>query len=435
MIPMRDKWTMIIRCLYDVMMPIKDLKARFNPANTNDHSADQIDRLSKILKYQGARYPAKISKRSDLITSGHGRVLAAEKAGWDQYPVNFQDYDDETQENADLTADNAIASWAVLDLSKVNKQIQDMGPDFDIELLGIKDFEIDIADRLGADEDETGNIPIVPRSKRGDLYVLGNHVVLCGDSTDRDDIDRLMSGERADMVFTDPPYGVSYEAKTKGIANQRKISLPILNDDLSVEELKPIIQAAFNNIEYILADKSCYYIASPQGGELGLMMMMMMQEAGIPCRHIIVWVKNAPVFSMGRLDYDYQHEPLLYGWPEKKSHHKSHMKGQWTKSVWDCDREPNKLHPTMKPVALIENALLNSTDRRMLCADLFGGSGSTLIACEKTERRARLMEIDPQYVDVIVDRWCAFTKRTDVIKNGDAIEWQKAATTSAQEKA
>jgi DNA modification methylase len=186
-----------------------------------------------------------------------------------------------------------------------------------------------------------------------------------------------------------------------------------MNDDIPVSELKPIIEAAFKNIESVLAKKSSYYVCSPQGGELGLMMMMM-QDAGLPCRHMIVWVKNAPVFSMGRLDYDYQHEPILYGWSKNRTHYFA-GKGEFTKSVWSVSREPNKLHPTMKPISLIENAVMNSSDPGMLVIDFFLGSGSTLIACEKNNRRCFGMEIDPQYCQVILERWKGVTGK----------EWEK----------
>lgn len=149
---------MIIRCLYDKLVPIAELKTKFHTKNRNKHPQDQIDRLVKILKYQGARYCAKISNRSQLITSGHGRILAAEQAGWDSYPVNYQDYDSEEQEYADIQADNAIASWAELDLSGVNSDLSDLGPDFDIELLGIKSFVIDIPNFEPGSEDDQGKL-------------------------------------------------------------------------------------------------------------------------------------------------------------------------------------------------------------------------------------------------------------------------------------
>lgn len=211
--------------------------------------------------------------------------------------------------------------------------------------------------------------------------------------------------EEVDMAFTDPPYGVSYEAKTKNIVNQRKVPLKIENDDIPLSELKVVISKAFDGIDSVLADKSCYYICSPQGGSGMLMMMTMMQESRIPCRHMIVWVKNAPVFSMGRLDYDYRHEPILFGWSKNRVHRKSTGAGSMKSSVWEVAREQNRVHPTMKPIALMENAIINSCPTKGSVYDPFLGSGSTLIACEKTKRKCYGMEIDPHYVDVIVKRW------------------------------
>lgn len=405
---------MKIHCAYTELVDPKRLKQ--HPKNRNKHSPEQIERLAKVLEYQGWRYPIKISKLSGFITSGHGRLMAAHKLGLLQVPVNFQDYESEDQEYADLQADNAIASWSELDLSSINLDIQNMGPDFDIDLLGIKGFEIDVADKGQCDEDEVPE-HVESKTKLGDLYQLGSHRLLCGDSTDILAVEKLMNGERADMVFTDPPYGVSYEKKTQEIVNQSKTRLrsSITNDDLGVDELKDILLQAFSNIDMILAEKSSYYVCSPQGGELGLMMMMM-QEANLICRHMIIWVKNTPVFSMGRLDYDYRHEPILFGWSKNRTHHKI-MEGEFNNSVWEVAREQNKVHPTMKPIALPENAIKNSCPKLGNVIDFFGGSGSTLIACEKTNRKCFMMELDPHYCDVIVERWEKYTGQKAVLAN------------------
>lgn len=403
---------MKVHCAYDTMELISTLKP--HPRNSNIHSKEQIERLAKILEYQGFRYPIKISKRSGFVVSGHGRIEAARLNGWEAVPAVWQDYESDDQEISDLIADNSIASWAELDLSIVNDCVKDLDPTFDIELLGIKNFEIDVVDKFLEDEDSVPDIPKEPKNKPGDLYVLGSHRLLCGDSTDPLCVERLMDGHKADMVFTDPPYGVSYQKKTQEIANQSKtrFTSKIHGDDLSVDDLKDVIKSVFHNIYSVLAEKSSYYICSPQGGELGLMMMMMMmQDACIPCRHMIIWVKNAPVFSMGRLDYDYRHEPILYGWSKNKTH-EFFGNGDLKNSVWDISREANKLHPTMKPVAIPENAIKNSTKSGGVVIDFFGGSGSTLIAAEKTGRKSFIMEIDPHYCDVIIERWQKFTGKT-----------------------
>jgi len=402
-----------IHCTYDRLVPVGELRP--HPDNKNSHGEDQIGRLAKILEYQGWRYPIKVSNQTGFITSGHGRLMAAQKLGLEKVPVNFQDYDSKQQEYSDLISDNSIAEWSELDLSGINADIPDFDPDFDIELLGLKDFEVEPADKY-ADKDEAADNAIPDnaptRVKPGEIWQLGEHRLMCGDATNIDDVNSLVEDNKIDMVFTDPPYGVSYEKKCNEIANQSKTrqSSKIQSDDLKLDDLQIIIQGAFNNIDKILADKSCYYIASPQGGELGLMMMMM-QEANLLCRHMMIWVKNAPVFSMGRLDYDYQHEPILYGWSKNRTHHKSTMSGQWKSSIWELPREKNKLHPTMKPIALMENAINNSCPKSGRVYDAFGGSGSTLIACEKTNRKCYMMEIESKYCDVIIKRWEDYTSQ------------------------
>ena len=261
-------------------------------------------------------------------------------------------------------------------------------------------------------EDDVPDVPEEPKSKYGQVYQLGNHRLMCGDSTKKEDVDKLLNGVKADLLFTDPPYNVSMESKSKDVLKSDNYS-HIENDDLSEDEFKMFLQSVFTNANDSLKDDSSYYVFSCQGGDSELMMMMM-RECGIRCRHQIIWVKDAPVFSMGRLDYDYKHEPILYGWKKK---HNFYRNGQQDKSVWEFKRTANKLHPTMKPVELIVNALMNSTKKGNIVLDLFGGSGSTLMACEQTERINYSMEFDPHYVDVIIQRWENFTGKKAVLLN------------------
>lgn len=386
-----------------------------NPKNRNKHPINQIKQLAKIIEFQGWRHPLVVSARSGLLVVGHGRLAAAKELGLKEVPVVVQEFDSAEREYAFAVSDNAIASWAELDLSGIHVDLPELEP-FDIDLLGIDGFQFEPDQERGCDEDAIPeNVPAT--TKLGDLYQLGSHRLLCGDSTDIQHVERLMKGEKADMVFTDPPYGVSYEKKTQEIANQSKsrFKSTIANDDLGVDGLKDVLTAVFHNINAVLADKSAYYVCSPQGGDLGLMMMMMMmKDANLPCRHMIIWVKNAPVFSMGRLDYDYRHEPILFGWSPNRTHHKI-MEGEFKNSVWEVSREQNKLHPTMKPTILPENAIVNSCPKKGSVIDLFGGSGSTLIACEKTKRKCFMMELDPLYCDVIVARWQKYTGKKAVL--------------------
>jgi len=260
-------------------------------------------------------------------------------------------------------------------------------------------------------EDEVPEVPTEAISKYGEVYQLGRHRLMCGDATKIKDVEKLMNGQKADMCYTDPPYGVNYEEKTKNIANQRKDILPVSNDNLGKDALKEIVFPAFQNIATVLKNGGVYYISSPQGGELGLMMMMMMKDAGIEARHMIVWAKDAPVFSMGRLDYDYQHEPILYGW---RGPHQHYGQGHYKSSLWNIPRpKSSKLHPTMKPVELIVNCLKNSSKEGDIQIDLFGGSGTSIIACEQTNRTCYMMELDPKYCDVIRKRYAKFIKKED----------------------
>lgn len=399
----------MIHCKYDDLLELNKFKP--HPKNRNKHSKDQIDRLVKLYGYHGIRHPIIVSKLSGYIVAGHGRLEAAKRAKLPTFPVVYQDFESEEKEYAFLQADNAIALWAELDLSGIGEDIIDFDPNFDSDMLGIKNFDIGKVFEPKADEDSVPEVK-EPISKLGDLYQLGDHRLLCGDSTNIQHVERLMNGEKADMVFTDPPYGVSYTKKTKEVLKSKEYT-EIKNDDKSGEELKDFFRDVFSLLSTQMHDKSSYYVCSPQGGDSELMMMMMMRESGMKCRHQIIWLKDSPVFSMGRLDYDYKHEPILYGWIKS---HEFQRKGKQDKSVWEFKRTENKLHPTMKPVELIENALMNSSLEENKILDVFGGSGSTLIACEKTNRKCFMMELDPHYCDVIVKRWEQYTgKKAELI--------------------
>ena len=212
------------------------------------------------------------------------------------------------------------------------------------------------------------------------------------------------------MVFTDPPYGVAIGSKNEALNDIQRAGRILENiegDTLDEEALYSMLKAAFINVREACKDDACYFVTSPQGGSLGLMMMMMMRDAGLEVRHVLMWVKNCATFSIGRLDYDYQHEPIFYTWT--KTHH-NYRKGKFRTTTWDIDK-PRKcdLHPTMKPVELVANAMEDGTLEGDIVLDAFGGSGTTIIAAEQLKRRAYVMEIDPHYVDVIIDRWETFT--------------------------
>ena len=284
--------------------------------------------------------------------------------------------------------------------------------------------EEEIEQKEAQEDDFDPDKPVETVCKKGDIWKLGNHRLMCGDSTDAASVALLMDGEKADMCFTDPPYGVSIGTKNKllkekvagGVGNA--ITEDIENDTVSADELHDILVKCMTNVRENCKDDASYYVTAPQGGDLFMMMMMMMMHAGLKVRHVLMWLKNAPTFSLGRLDYDYQHEPILYTWT--KTHH-NYRAGKFRTSVWTFDK-PRKcdLHPTMKPVGLVSNCMLDTTKEGDNIIDLFGGSGTTLIAAEQLNRRCYMMELDPHYCDVIIARWEKLTgNKAERISNGN----------------
>jgi DNA modification methylase len=386
---------MKIRCLFDEMVSVKKLKP--HPQNRNKHPDVQITRLAEILEYQGWRYPIKVSKLSGYITSGHGRLMAAQKLGLKEVPVNFQEYESVEQEYADLTADNAIALWAEIDFAAINADLPDLGPDFNIDMLGLKDFILEPAEKLepGCDPDD---IPekVEPKTKLGDLYELGSHRLLCGDSTDILQVENLMNGHRADMVFTDPPYGIGidadYGARMKGkegfIKRAKKSYSNIIGDD---KDFDPTwILGYFQESSIFLWGANNYAQKLPKG-------------------QWFVWYKKTTDGMKKMFGWDFE-----LCWTNQKA-------GQVYEQAWaGCFGHNKKLdgdtktHPSMKSVSLIEKCFNDYPGENVI--DLFGGSGSTLIACEKTNRKCFMMELDPHYCDVIVARWEKFTGKKAVLK-------------------
>lgn len=238
----------------------------------------------------------------------------------------------------------------------------------------------------------------------GDLWKCGNHLLLCGDSAKREDVSRVMGSDKATLLFTDPPYGVSIGDKNKFLnkfQNSGRVLTSIESDDATAEDLGDMLLQVFTLSKEFLAEDCSIFVCSPQGGSLGMMMMMMMRDAGMEVRHVLNWVKNSPTFSLGRLDYEYRHEPILFTWIKK---HKKIMDGQFKNSVWEVDKpRANKEHPTMKPVELYENAILNHTDAGDILYEPFGGSGTGMIAAQKTKRVCRMIEITPRYCSVILE--------------------------------
>jgi site-specific DNA-methyltransferase (adenine-specific) len=391
-----------------------------HPYERNPRINDKaVEPVMKSIQKDG--YRARIIVDKDgVIIAGHTRYEAMKRLGWTEAEVWIAD-DMTPEQIADYRIrDNLTADFAEWDFDELEAEIEEMDLDFDMsEFEGFEDIQGGVSDTSTAEEDNFDeDTPIESKAKLGDIYQLGQHRLMCGDSTDAGAWALLMDGEKADMVFTDPPYGVAIGDKNATLNSVQKAGRcceNIKGDTMTEEQLYDMLKTAFINVRENCADDAVYFVTSPQGGSLGLMMMMM-KDAGLEVRHVLMWAKNSATFSLGRLDYDYQHEPIFYTWT--KSHH-NFRNGEYRTTIWEYDK-PRKcdLHPTMKPVALVANAIMDGTKEGMIVLDAFGGSGTTIIAAEQLNRKARVMELDPHYVDVIIARWEKLTGEKAVLLNG-----------------
>jgi len=420
-----------VHCLKSEMIAIGELKP--NPRNPNTHPEEQLRLLAKNIKELGWRHPITVSKRSGFIVSGHARFYAAKALGCKTVPVNFQDFKDEAEEYAVLIADNRLAELAERDMGMMKDLMSDLDAEMgliDKELTGYieKDWEALMTSSGGGSAPMKDAEPQIDQAdellkkygvKLGQIWELGEHRILCGDCGEIEHFKKLMDLEKATLVFTDPLYGVSISAKNNFLnsfhQSERNLK-PIELDNLKPDELYKVLLNCFQTIKEFCADNASIFVCAPQGGRLGMMMMMMMKDAGLEVKHVLNWVKNSPTFSLGRLDYEYQHEPILFTWIKT---HKRKKEGKFQTSVWLVDKPmKSKEHPTMKPVELPENAVLNHTDDGDIVLDPFLGSGTTLIACENLKRKCRGIEIDPGYVAVCLQRFQdAFGKEPKLAKD------------------
>lgn len=374
--------------------------------NAKQHSETQVAQIAASIREFGWGAPILIDGQNNVI-AGHGRLLAARKLGITEVPVVPMEHLTDTQRRALILADNKIgenASWEDELLGIELSELKDAGFDLGLTGFSTEEWEALIAgeeptkDGL-TDDDAVPELTENPISQPGDLWVLGEHKLLCGDATKADDYKVLLGEELVDMTFTDPPYNVNYAntAKEKMLGKNR----PILNDNLG-EGFGSFLFDACDNI--LTRTKGAIYIAM-SSSELDTLQAAF-RAAGGKWSTFIIWAKNT--FTLGRADYQRQYEPILYGWRDGADHYWCGARDQG--DVWNIKKPAkNDLHPTMKPVELVERAVRNSSITRDLVLDPFGGSGTTLIACEKTGRRARLIELDPKYVDVIVRRWEEYT--------------------------
>lgn len=470
-------------CAHDEIIDIE--KAVPNPRNANQHPKKQLELLAKIIKGTGWRNAITISTRSGFVVKGHGRLAAASMLGAEKVPVEYQNYESEAAEHADMVADNRIAELAETDTTMLADILTELDTgEIDLEMTGYteEDLEGIISAIAGADDaepndqDDEHDQPLPPMSKPGDLWLLGNHRLICGDATDEPTIERLMDGEKAAMVHTDPPYGVSYETQSG------KFSM-IKNDDKTHDELYyKLLLPAFNNYRKHTIDEAAFYIWHASSTRRDFEDAM--TAAGLMEKQYIIWVKNG--IALGHADYQWAHEPCFYAskagvspnfygdraqhtvWrvttrkdgqmmtvlgngivltdgtggklfitdkpqKDKKFRYLRMEEGKPVdlfqedrmQTVWEVARETNTLHPTQKPVELPIRAIENSSQPGEIVLDFFGGSGSTLMGAEVTGRRCYTTELDPVYCDVIISRYVTQTGNIGVtcIRDGEELNY------------
>jgi DNA modification methylase len=394
--------------------PVQRLIPYVNNARTHDEG--QVSQIAASIVEFGFVNPILVGD-DNVIIAGHGRLMAAQKLGLETVPVIVLGHLSEMQRRALVLADNRIAEsagWNEELLGLELNALQEFG--FDLDVIGFSDDELDDLLQLDhtdneSDADAVPDVEEAVVSQSGDLWQLGNHRLLCGDSTSEDDVKTLMEEGLADMAFTDPPYNVDYgnNAKDKLRGKDRRI----LNDNLG-DDFYTFLKDALTNL--LSVTKGACYIAM-SSSELDTLQQAF-RDAGGKWSTFIIWAKNT--FTLGRADYQRQYEPILYGWKDGNDHFWCGARDQG--DVWFVNK-PNKndLHPTMKPIELVEKAIRNSSKSRDVVLDLFGGSGSTLIACEKSGRSARLIELDPKYVDVIIRRWQDYTGQQALRLNDETL--------------
>lgn len=395
-----------VKCAYDEMVDIHKIVE--NPRNANTHSKEQIDRLAKIIDFQGQRSPLVIDSKTQYLVKGHGRLLALKKLGWEKVAVDYQEYVSEAQMYADMIADNEIARWAEFNEAKFIEDVatMDIG---DIELFGLKEIP-DLLHEKKVELTDADEVPEVAQNVHGvvlgQIYKLGEHRLMCGDSTDLATVEKLMDGQKADMVFTDPPYGMfletNYDQMFASDEKHRKTGDRFSlvkgdHEDFSPELINTIF-ACFSDCPEVFLWGADYYselIPELKDGSW------------------IVWDKRLNE-NMDKVSGN----TFELCWSKKK-HKRLIARIMWSgHHGMQKDDTKTRVHPTQKPSALIEWFFQNWGSAGDSVVDLFGGSGSTLIACEKTNRKCFMMELDPHYCSVIIERWQNFTGKKAELLNG-----------------
>ena len=398
------------------LVPVGKLVPYVNNART--HSPEQIMKLRSSLREFGFVNPVIIDRDFNVI-AGHGRLLAAKEEGIAEIPCVFADHLTEAQKKAYILADNRMAMDAGWDEELLRVEIEALqGADFDVSLTGFDEKELaDLfaTDSDGAKDDDydlTAALEKAAFVERGDLWTVGRHRLVCGDATSAEDVQRLMGGKRANLVLTDPPYGVSFKSSS---------GLTIQNDSMKADEFYTFLYNAFQNMAAALERGGAAYVF--HADTEGLNFRKAFTDAGFHLAGVCVWVKNSLV--LGRSDYQWQHEPILYGFLQNGKHPWYSDRKQTT--VWNFDKpKRNKNHPTSKPLDLLGYPIRNSTQENAIVLDTFGGSGSTLMACEQLNRVCLTMELDEKYASVILRRYVDDTGDAEgvfVERNGESVPY------------
>lgn len=369
--------------------------------NAKVHDKKQVANVANSIKRFGWQQPIVIDDNG-VVVIGHCRLMAAKKLKMKEVPVTIASglTDEEIRELR--LADNKTneSDWDFGLLAEDTQDLEFEGFDFDWGLPGEESEPDEIVE-----DDYDEELPEEPITKQGDIWQLGRHRLMCGDSTQPDDIDKLMAGEKADLLLTDPPYNVAYEGGT---------GMTIQNDDMEDAEFRQFLREAFKCADHVMKPGAAFYIWHADSE--GYNFRGACHDIGWQVRQCLIWNKNSLV--LGRQDYQWKHEPCLYGWKDGASHNWNNDRKQTT--VLDFDKpKKNDIHPTMKPIALFEYQIHNSCPDGGIVLDSFAGSGTTIMACEQDGRSAYCMELDPKYVDAIINRWEKFTGEKAVLLNGD----------------
>ena len=401
-----------------VMTQVGDLTPYARNART--HSDEQVAQIAASIKEFGWTNPILVDGEKGLI-AGHGRLAAARKLGMEEVPVIELTHLSETQKKALILADNKLALNAGWDAELLNLELEELELEgVDLNLVGFGEEERDalrpeVVNEGLTDEDAVPETPEEPITKPGDIWILGKHRLMCGDSTSVDHLETLTAGALVDMWLTDPPYNVAVQGGFHGDPD-RKNGKRIMNDQMADDQFRQFLRDSYTAADSVMKPGAVFYIWFADIETHNFTGAL--KDAGWALRQMLIWKKSSIV--IGRKDYHFKHEPCLYGWKEGAAH------------LWDSDRKQttvlefdkpsrNGEHPTMKPVALFEYQMLNNTKGGDIVLDSFGGSGTTLIAAEKNGRIAYLMELDPKYCDVIVKRWEEFTGQKARLENAKEI--------------